>query len=125
MDQINSIYKCGVCGHVVQVLHAGAGQLVCCNQPMEMLTEKSQEEGMEKHLPVIEKTDKGIKVKIGSILHPMEEKHYIEWIQIIAGDKSCRKYLKPGDAPEAEFEVDSENIIARAYCNVHGLWIKK
>jgi len=116
------IYKCNVCGNIVEILHTGAGQLVCCGQPMELLKEKRQDIGQEKHVPVIEKTETGIRVKIGSVPHPMEEKHYIEWIEIIADGKSYRKFLKPGDKPDAEFEIKAGNIIAREYCNLHGLW---
>lgn len=122
MDTQKQIYKCSVCGHIVEVLHPGAGQLVCCGQPMELLKEKIQDVGLEKHVPVIEKTANGVRVKVGSISHPMEEKHYIEWIEIIADARYCRKFLKPGDKPEAEFEVKAEKIIAREYCNIHGLW---
>ncbi len=116
------IYKCNVCGNVVEVLHPGKGQLVCCGQPMELLKEKTEDVGLEKHVPVIEKTDKGIKVKVGSVPHPMEEKHYIEWIEVIADGSAYRKFLKPGDAPEAEFEIKAKKIGAREYCNIHGLW---
>jgi len=121
MIQIKQVYKCNICGNIVEVLHAGGGELVCCGQPMELLEEKTKDEGEEKHLPIIEKTDKGIKVKIGSVLHPMEENHYIEWIEVISNGKVYRKFLKPGDDPIANFEV-SGDIIAREYCNVHGLW---
>lgn len=123
------IYKCSVCGNIVEVLHIGGGQLVCCGKPMELLKEKIQDVGLEKHVPIIEKTEKGIRVKVGSIPHPMEEKHYIEWIEIIVDGRYCRKFLKPGDKPEAEFEVQADplagearNITAREYCNIHGLW---
>ncbi len=116
------VYKCNVCGNIVEVLYIGGGQLVCCGKPMELLQEKTQDVGSEKHVPIIEKTERGVIVKVGSISHPMEEKHYIEWIEIIAGGKYCRKFLKPGDKPEAEFEVQAENITAREYCNLHGLW---
>jgi len=122
MTQLKQVYKCNVCGNIVEVLHTGVGQLVCCGQPMELLKEKTEEEGLEKHVPVIEKTETGVKVKIGSIPHPMEEKHYIEWVEIIVDGKYCRKFLKPGDKPEAEFEVKAEKIEAREYCNIHGLW---
>ncbi|UCD06865.1 MAG: desulfoferrodoxin [Candidatus Aenigmatarchaeota archaeon] len=122
MTEINQIYKCNVCGNVVEVLHAGAGELVCCGQPMELLKEKTEDEGQEKHVPVIEKTETGVKVKVGSVPHPMEENHYIEWIEVIAEGKVCRKQLKPGEQPEAEFEVKADNIQAREYCNIHGLW---
>ncbi len=115
-------YKCNVCGNIVEVLHVGGGQLVCCGKPMELLQEKTQDIGLEKHVPIIEKTANGVKVKVGSIPHSMEEKHYIDWIEIIADGKYCRKFLKPGDKPEAEFEVQADNITAREYCNIHGLW---
>ncbi len=122
MTEINQIYKCNICGNIVEVLHTGAGELVCCGQPMELLKEKTEDEGNEKHVPVIEKTETGVKVKVGQIPHPMEENHYIEWIEIIADGKTCRKHLKPGEQPEAEFEIKAENIQAREHCNVHGLW---
>lgn len=107
---------------MVEMTHTGAGQLVCCGQPMELLKEKTEDVGKEKHVPVIEKTDKGVKVKVGSVPHPMEESHYIEWIEIIADGKVYKKFLKPGDAPEAEFCIQAQDIIAREYCNIHGLW---
>ncbi len=89
---------------------------------MELLKEKTEDEGNEKHVPVVEKTGKGIKVKVSSVPHPMEEMHYIEWIELIADDRVYRKFLKPTDKPEAEFEIKAENIEAREYCNIHGLW---
>jgi len=122
MVQLNQIYKCSVCGNMLQVIHVGGGQLVCCNKPMILLVENTTDAAQEKHVPVIEKTKKGIKVKVGSVPHPMEEAHYIEWIEIIADGRSYRKYLKPGDAPEAEFCLEAESITAREYCNLHGLW---
>ena len=122
MTQLNQIYKCNVCGNIVEVLHTGVGLLVCCGQPMELLTEKTKDEGLEKHVPVIEKTDKGVKVKVGSIPHPMEEKHFIEWIELMANGRLYRQFLKPGQAPEAEFNVKAKKITAREYCNLHGLW---
>lgn len=122
MTQLNQIYKCNICGNIVEMVHAGAGQLVCCGQPMELLKEKTEDDGREKHVPVIETTDRGIRVKVGSVSHPMEERHYIEWIEAIVDGKSCKKFLKPGDAPEAEFCVETERVIARGYCNIHGLW---
>ncbi|MFH1544965.1 MAG: desulfoferrodoxin [archaeon] len=124
MTELNEIYKCNVCGNIVQVIHSGAGELVCCGQPMELLKEKTEDAGQEKHVPVIEKTRKGVKVKVGSVPHPMEEKHFIEWIEVIADGSSYRKFLKPGEKPEAEFEVKAESITAREYCNIHGLWKK-
>ena len=123
MVERNQIYKCSVCGNIVELLHAGGGELVCCGKPMELLKDKAEDLGKEKHLPVIEKTDKGIKVKVGSISHPMEEKHYIEWIEIIADGMIYRKLLKPNDLPEAEFSISGfEKIEAREYCILHGLW---
>lgn len=117
------VYKCDICGNIVEVLHEGVGELVCCGQPMKLFEEKTEEqEGKEKHLPVIEKTEKGFLVKVGSIQHPMEEKHYIEWIEVIANGKVYRQFLKPGDIPEATFDTEAENITVREYCNVHGLW---
>ena len=122
MTELRQVYKCNVCGNIVEVLHTGVGKLVCCGQPMELQKEKTEDVGREKHVPVIEKTESGVKVKIGSVPHPMEEKHYIEWIEVIADGKSCRKFLKPGDEPEADFIIKADSIEAREYCNVHGLW---
>lgn len=122
MIALNQVYKCNICGNIVEVVHVGGGTLVCCGEDMELLAEKTSDVGKEKHVPVIEKTAKGIKVKIGSIPHPMEAAHYIEWVEILFEGKVDRKYLKPGDAPEAEFNVQPAKVIARAYCNVHGLW---
>ncbi|WP_456329608.1 desulfoferrodoxin [Archaeoglobus sp.] len=122
MTEVMQVYKCMVCGNIVEVVHAGRGQLVCCGQPMKLLEEKTADEGKEKHVPVIEKEGDKVIVKVGSVAHPMEEQHFIEWIEVI--DDGCvhRKQLKPGDEPKAEFAVMSDKISARAYCNVHGLW---
>jgi superoxide reductase len=125
MTELRQIYKCNVCGNIVEVIHTGVGQLVCCGQPMELLTEKTVDIGLEKHVPVIGKIGNKVKVKVGSVPHPMEGKHYIEWIEIIANGKTCRKFLKPGEKPEAEFETTAEKIEAREYCNIHGLWRTK
>lgn len=122
MAERKQVYKCEVCGNVVEVLHGAAGTLVCCGADMVLFEEKSADEGKEKHVPVIEATGQGIKVKVGSNPHPMEEKHFIEWIEVIDGETSCRHYLKPGQAPEAFFKGCSENVTAREYCNIHGLW---
>jgi superoxide reductase len=120
---MNKLYKCSICGNIVELLYVGGGELVCCGKPMELLEEKTKEaEGMEKHVPIIEKTENGIRVKVGSIEHPMEEAHYIEWIEINFDGKVEKKFLHPGEKPEADFFVNPENIIARCYCNVHGLW---
>lgn len=117
------IYKCGVCGNMVEVLHEGAGELVCCGEPMNLLTENTTDAAQEKHVPVMEKTPSGYSVTVGSVKHPMEEKHYIEWIELIANDKALRAFLKPGVDPSAVFEgVASDSVVAREYCNVHGLW---
>ncbi len=122
MTEQKQIYKCSVCGNVVEVLTVGGGELVCCGQPMELLKEKTEDVGSEKHVPVMEKTKTGIKVKVGSVLHPMEKDHYIEWIEIIADGKSHRKFLKPQDKPEGEFEIKVKKMEIRIYCNLHGLW---
>ena len=116
------IYKCDVCGNIVEVLHEGAGELVCCGQAMKHFVENTVDAAKEKHVPVIEKSGGKINVKVGSVAHPMEEKHYIEWIEIIADGKAYRQFLKPGAAPEATFDIDAKNIAAREYCNLHGLW---
>ena len=117
MTEKMEVYRCNICGNIVYVLHPGVGELVCCGQPMELLKEKTEDEGMEKHVPVVEKTESGIKIKVGSIPH-------IEWVEVISDGKVYRKFLKPGEAPGVIFptkEIES----ARAYCNVHGLWSAK
>ncbi len=115
-------YKCDVCGNIVEVLHEGKGELDCCKQPMKLLVENTVDAAKEKHVPVLERTAEGIKVKIGGVPHPMEEKHYIEWIEVIADGKAYRQFFKPGDAPEATFCIDAKEVTAREYCNLHGLW---
>ena len=122
MTAQKQVYRCSICGNIVTVLHAGKGELVCCGQPMELLPERTADVGQEKHVPVIEATSNGITVKVGDIPHPMEEKHYIEWIELIADGDSYRKFLKPGDKPEAEFEIKPQKVTAREYCCIHGLW---
>jgi superoxide reductase len=116
------VYKCEICGNIVEVLHEGVGQLVCCGQSMKLFEEKAQEEGKEKHLPVTEKTDKGIKVKVGSVPHPMEVNHYIEWIEVVTENGTEKKFLKPGAEPVAEFLCTQGVVSVREYCSVHGLW---
>lgn len=116
------IYKCGICGNLVEVIDAGKGDLVCCGEPMTLITENTVEASKEKHIPVIEKTADVYIVKVGSIPHPMEEKHFIEWISVCADNRTYRKFLKPGDAPEATFCIKADKIVAHAYCNIHGLW---
>lgn len=122
MTEQKQIYKCNICGNIVEVLHVGAGELVCCGQPMELLKEKTQDVGQEKHVPVIEKTETGIRVKVGAVSHPMEKEHYIEWIEIVTDSRVYKKFLRPGDRPEAEFDMKAGKIEAREHCNVHGLW---
>lgn len=122
MTERRQVYRCNVCGNIVEVLHAGKGQLSCCGQPMEHMSESTQDGAHEKHVPVIEKTDCGYKVTVGAVEHPMLENHYIGWIELVAGDKIMRKYLKPGDKPEAEFKTCATEVYAREYCNLHGLW---
>lgn len=116
------IYKCEVCGNIVEVLHAGIGDLTCCEQPMKLMQENTVDAAKEKHVPVIEKGAGGYLVKIGAVPHPMEEKHYIEWIELLADGKAYRQFLKPGDKPEAFFAVEATQVTAREYCNIHGLW---
>jgi len=116
------IYKCETCGNIIEVLHGGEGELVCCGQPMVQLVENTVDAAKEKHVPVIEKVEGGVKVKVGEVAHPMEEKHWIEWVEIIADGKAYRQFLNPGEAPEATFSVEADQIIAREYCNLHGLW---
>ncbi len=116
------VYRCEVCGNMVEMVHAGIGELVCCGQPMKLMKENTVDAAREKHIPVLEGVDGGFKVKVGSVLHPMEEKHYIEWIELIADGKAYRQFLNPGDAPEALFSIEADQITARAYCNIHGLW---
>jgi len=123
MTKLNQIYKCSVCGNMVEVIHTGVGTLVCCGQNMVLQEENTVDASKEKHVPVIEETESGVKVKIGSAPHPMEEAHCIEWIEIMFGDKVARHFLKPGDAPEAEFNIKKvDGLVAREYCNLHGLW---
>jgi len=116
------IYKCSKCGNIVEVLYAGAGELVCCGEPMELLEEKTADAATEKHVPVNEKIDGGYKVKVGSLAHPMQEAHYIEWIELLADGKAYRQFLEPGDEPEAVFNVQADSVWAREHCNIHGLW---
>lgn len=122
MVELNQIYKCNVCGNIVGVAHAGGGTLVCCGQDMQHMDANTVDAATEKHVPVIEETDAGIKVTIGEVAHPMEDAHYIEWIELIADSKIYRKYLKPGEKPEAIFEIQATKFTAREYCNLHGLW---
>lgn len=130
MAELHSLYKCEVCGNIVDVLHAGEGELVCCGKPMVMLKENTVDAALEKHVPVIEKIEGGYRVQVGSVLHPSEPKHYIEWIELHLGNKISRVFLKPGDKPVAEFYfckecMEKETPIAKEYCNIHGYWKSK
>lgn len=116
------VYKCEKCGNIVEVLHGGVGQLVCCDEPMKRMEENTVDAAKEKHVPVVEQVDGGFKVKVGSVAHPMEEKHYIEWIELVADGKAYRQFLNPGEQPEAMFCIEAKEVTAREYCNVHGLW---
>lgn len=125
MSKLNEVYRCALCGAMVEVVEGGAGQLVCCDEPMQLLDEKTADAATEKHVPVIEKVEGGIKVKVGSVPHPMTEEHSIQWIELIVDGKTVRQFLKPGMAPEACFCLcccDETKITAREYCNKHGLW---
>ncbi len=119
MAQKLGVYRCELCGNIVEVFSAGGGTLACCGQPMAFLNENTVDASKEKHIPVVEKAPGGIKVKVGSVPHPMEEKHYIQWIEVIAGEKVYREHLKPGAAPEAVFPIQDENVVVREYCNLH------
>ena len=117
------VYKCNRCGNVIEVVNYGGGPLVCCGEPMEAVAENSTDAAQEKHVPVVEAIAGGYKVTVGSVNHPMEDKHYIEWIELIAdGNAVYRKNLDPGASPVAEFQVTAGEVRARAYCNLHGLW---
>ena len=122
MAESLQVYKCELCGNIVEVLHGGEGELVCCGQPMVLMKENTVDAAKEKHVPVIEKVDGGYKVKVGSVAHPMEEKHFIEWVELIADGKAYREFLCPGQTPEAVFAIKATTVTAREYCNLHGLW---
>lgn len=126
VKKINEIYKCSVCGNIVEVVHVGGGILVCCGKEMILQTENTTDASVEKHVPVVEQIGNKLKVKIGEVPHPMEDAHYIEWIEVLVDGVSCKKFLKPGDLPEAEFELSAVTgeISVREYCNLHGLWKK-
>ncbi len=122
MTERLQIYKCEICGNMVEVVHAAAGTLVCCGQNMTLLKEGTTDAAVEKHVPAVEKVAEGFKVRVGEVAHPMEEKHYIEFIELIVDGKVCRRYLNPGELPEAVFNIKAESAVAREYCNLHGLW---
>jgi superoxide reductase len=116
------VYKCELCGNIVETLFGGGGALACCGQDMKLMAENTVDAAKEKHVPVIEKCDAGILVKVGAVAHPMEEKHYIQWIELLVDGKAYRQFLNPGDAPEAFFPITGDNVVAREYCNLHGQW---
>ncbi|MCG8471412.1 MAG: desulfoferrodoxin [Desulfobacterales bacterium] len=124
MIQRNQMYKCELCGNIVEVLEGGGPVLSCCGQEMDYLTENTVDAAVEKHVPVIEKIDGGFRVTVGEVAHPMLDAHWIQWIELLAGDKVYRQYLNPGDEPVAEFYIDADAVTAREYCNLHGLWKK-
>ncbi|TET37740.1 MAG: desulfoferrodoxin [Planctomycetota bacterium] len=117
-----SIFKCNVCGNIVELIHVGGGTLVCCEEDMQLLVENTTDAAKEKHVPVIEKSDAGVTIRVGSVPHPMADDHYIEWIQLLAGGKACRQFLNPGDEPVATFPIQADDVSAREFCNLHGLW---
>jgi len=122
MTERFQIFKCNVCGNIIEIQHGEGVNPVCCDQPMNLIEAKTADAGKEKHVPVIEKIPGGFKVTVGSVLHPMEANHYIEWIQLMADNRAYRQYLKPGEQPVAVFMIDAAKVSAREYCNVHGLW---
>ena len=116
------IYKCEACGNIVEVVAGGDGELVCCGEPMQLMTENTVDAAKEKHVPVIESESGGVQVTVGDVPHPMDEKHYIQWIELVADGKAYRQFLEPGEPPRAFFPIDAEKLTAREYCNLHGLW---
>ena len=122
MTERLEVYKCNVCGNIIEVVHASGGELKCCNAVMALMAENTVDAAKEKHVPAVESVDGGVKVCVGEVAHPMADDHYIEWIEVIDGDRVYQQYLNPGDAPEAVFKTDGSSITARAYCNLHGHW---
>jgi superoxide reductase len=116
------VYKCEACGNIVEVVNGGDGELVCCSDPMKRMDENTVDAAKEKHVPVIEVEDGGVRIKVGENAHPMEEKHYIQWIELIADGKAYLQFLNPGEMPETFFAVYATELTAREYCNLHGLW---
>jgi superoxide reductase len=122
MTKLKEIFKCEICGNIAEIVHAGADILVCCGQPMKLQVENTVDASKEKHVPVVENVKGGVLVKVGAVEHPMLEAHYIEWIEVQTANKLYRKYLNPGDIPQALFLINEEIVSVREYCNVHGLW---
>ena len=122
MTKLNEIYKCNVCGNIVEMVHAGVGQLVCCGQPMELQAENTVDAAQEKHVPVLTREGDKVTINVGAVAHPMTAEHYIEWIELIADGKAYRQFLKPGEVATATFNITASSLTAREYCNLHGLW---
>lgn len=122
MTKLNEIYKCEICGNIIEVVHEAGGTLVCCGKPMTLQKENTVDAAKEKHIPVIKKVDGVVTVKVGEVEHPMIDSHYIEWIEVQTENKIYRKYLKPGEKPEAVFKIDESIVAVREYCNIHELW---
>jgi len=116
------IYSCKICGNIVEVIHTGDGTLTCCREPMELFVENTTDAAQEKHVPVIEPVEGGIKATVGSVAHPMEPEHHIAWIEVLADGKAYRRFLEPGEPPEAVFPIEGDAVTVREYCNLHGLW---
>ena len=125
MTKVKEVYRCAICGNIVEIMHMAGGTLTCCGQPMELLSENTVDAAKEKHVPVVEAIEGGYKVKVGSVEHPMQDNHYIAWIELVEENKIQRVHLKPGDKPEAVFYTDCKNVYAREYCNLHGHWSSK
>lgn len=122
MTERLQVHKCELCEIVAEVLAGGAGVLVCCGQPMQLLKENAVDAAREKHVPVIERVQGGMRIKVGSMPHPMEAQHFVQWVEVVADGKICRQFLQPGQAPEAMFKIEGKQVAAREYCNLHGLW---
>ena len=122
MTKRREIYRCPICGNIVEVLNHGAGELVCCGKPMILQKENTTDAAQEKHVPVVEKTADGYRVKVGSVEHPMLDEHFIQWIELLTPKSVLRRELKPGCKPEATFITNEECLCAREYCNLHGMW---
>lgn len=124
MAKKGKIYKCEICGNIVEVLHEGPGTLVCCNQDMGLMDERSEDQGLEKHVPVVRRDGSEVVVTVGDVLHPMDDDHFIEFIELIVDGNSYVRYLSPGDKPEVVFCIpeNAEDVYAREYCSLHGLW---
>ncbi|KAF2956521.1 desulfoferrodoxin [Marinitoga sp. 38H-ov] len=126
MTKRGQVYKCEKCGNIVEVLHEGAGELICCGEPMKLFEEKTADSSVEKHVPFIQEVEDGYLVKVGeTTAHPMTEEHYIEWIELTVDGEVFKKFLTPNDKPEALFKVaKGKEVSAREFCNLHGLWKK-